>query len=104
MSFNDKIESIKTTLGEENSALIADDLLSLMSDYKSMEETTADQAKTIDALKVDKESLVSANAKLFQRIGSENHLTDSASQLIVEEKEPEKIKLSDIISDTGEIL
>lgn len=104
MSFSDRVENIKTTLGEENAALIADDLLGLMTEYKTIEDNSAKQAKTIETLKVDKENLVSANAKLFQRIGSENKLTDSNSHSFSEEKEPTKIKLSDIISDTGELL
>lgn len=104
MSFNETIDNIKSTLGEETAALVADDLLSLMSDYKTMEETSAEQAKTIDTLKVEKENLVSANSKLFQRIGVENNLVSSASNMIAETPEPEPVKISDLINDKGDLI
>lgn len=104
-NFNKTIDVIKEKLGEEHSAVISDELLSLMTEHKaSTEQNTAD-SKTIESLKTEKEELVATNAKLFRRIGFEdNEPMTYASQNQTTQQEDKEIKIGDIINDKGEII
>lgn len=103
--FNETIDHIKEKVGEENSALISDELISLMTEHKCLTEQDNDKAKQIETLKSEKDDLVNANAKLFRRLGFEDEqktsftTPDNTTQESVEE-----IKLGDIINQKGELI
>lgn len=103
--FNETIDHIKEKVGEENSALISDELISLMTEHKCLTEQDNDKAKQIETLKSEKDDLVNANAKLFRRLGFEDEqktsftTPDNTPQQSVEE-----IKLGDIINQKGELI
>lgn len=102
-NFNETIEHIKEKIGEESSALISDELLSLMSEHKSICDQSESMENQITTLKQEKENLVDANSKLFQRVGFENNLnTHLESQSKVEPER--KISIGDIINDKGEFI
>ena len=105
-NFNSIIDTIKEKVGEEDSALISDELLSLMTQHKATVEQNDKDAKTIESLKTEKEELVSTNAKLFRRIGFEDNepMTFGTQQNNTNEKEDEEIKIGDIINDNGDII
>ena len=103
--FNETIDHIKEKVGEENSALISDELISLMTEHKSLTEQDNEKAKQIETLKSEKDDLVNANAKLFRRLGFEdeqktNFITNETEQ----KTEVEEIKIGDIINEKGEII
>ena len=102
--FNETIDHIKEKVGEENSALISDELISLMTEHKSLTEQDNEKSKQIETLKSEKDDLVNANAKLFRRLGFEdeqktNFTTPDETQPSVEE-----IKIGDIINQKGELI
>lgn len=105
-NFNSIIDTIKEKVGEEDSALISDELLSLMTQHKATVEQNDKDAKTIESLKTEKEELVSTNAKLFRRIGFEDNepMTFGTQQNNTNEKEDEEIKIGDIINENGDII
>ena len=103
--FNETIDHIKEKVGEENSALISDELISLMTEHKSLTEQDNEKSKQIETLKSEKDDLVNANAKLFRRLGFEdeqktNFITNETEQ----KTEVEEIKIGDIINEKGEII
>lgn len=103
--FNKSIDSIKEKIGEENSALISDELVGILSEHKAMQDKTEEYAKQIDSLKQEKENLVTANSKLFQRLGFEDNAKQSFQTAQHEEaKVDTEIKLSSIINDKGDII
>lgn len=61
-------DSIKEKLGEESSALIADDLGVLYTHNKEVQELIDSQSKEITRLKDTNEKLVSANGSLLQQV------------------------------------
>ena len=61
-------DSIKEKLGEESSALIADDLGVLYTHNKEVQELIDNQSKEITRLKDTNEKLVSANGSLLQQV------------------------------------
>lgn len=101
-NFNDTIEHIKEKIGEESSALISDELISLMSEHKNVCEQTESMESQITTLKQEKENLVDANSKLFQRVGFENNLNDHHDSQKVDSER--KLSIGDIINDKGEFI
>ena len=61
-------DSIKEKLGEESSALIADDLGVLYTHNKEVQEQLYNQSQEITRLKENNAKLVSANGSLLQQI------------------------------------
>ena len=61
-------DSIKEKLGEESSALIADDLGILYTQNKSVLEDLENKSKEITTLKDTNEKLVLANGRLLQQV------------------------------------
>ena len=105
-NFNETINHIKEKVGEENSALISDELISLMTEHKSLTEQDSEKAKQIETLKSEKDDLVNANAKLFRRLGFEDEqkTTFSTATEPNQTNQSEEIKLGDIINNKGEII
>ena len=75
-------DSIKNKLGEENSALIADDLGLLLTKNIEIQKELVDKENTINDYKDKNEKLVLANGKLLQSVpmGIDNNpKTDDSS-------------------------
>lgn len=99
------INGVRDAIGEESSALISEDLLNVLSNYKNLlDELNAIKSEN-EILKNDKEELLKTNGKLFQKIGfdkkeekSEDVKTDED-----EEKSTEEI-IDELIDEKGEIV
>lgn len=103
--FNETIDHIKEKVGKENSALISDELISLMTEHKSLTEQDSEKAKQIETLKSEKDDLVNANAKLFRRLGFEEKEEATFTQNTTEQQpRVEEIKIGDIINEKGDII
>ena len=65
---------IQEKLGSENTALVADDLTTLISDNSNMNAELDKKDKEIEQLKSDKERLIQVNGNLLQKVsmGSQN--------------------------------
>lgn len=61
-------QKIQEKLGEENSALIADDIGLLLSDNKNVNKQEAEYQNQIKILKDQKEKLIETNGNLLQQI------------------------------------
>ena len=66
--FEKLTNGMKEKLGEENIALIADDISTLLTDNNLMNTQIEDKNKEIQKLKDDKEMLISTNGNLLQKI------------------------------------
>ena len=67
---NDLLNSINEKLGEENSALISDDLGNLITKNTEVFNTLSNKEKEIDRLNNLNQKLVSANGSLLQQVGA----------------------------------
>ena len=74
--FQDTMTKMQEKIGEEATALILDDIGTLLSDNQNMNKTIDDKDKEIENLKKRNESLMNVNANLLQQIpmGSEEDL------------------------------
>lgn len=68
MKFEDIQTSISNKLGDENTSLIADDMANLITLNSNHENTIKGLNDEITKLKKDKETLISANGNLLQKI------------------------------------
>lgn len=98
------VAQIKDKIGEENSALVSDELAAILSSHQAGLEQKAADDKTISTLKSDKENLVNANAKLFQRLGFEEEKPTTFDRPLPPETEREPLKISDVINSKGDII
>lgn len=94
---------MRERLGEENSALVSEDLLNVLSSYKANLERIAELTSENEKLKADKEELLKTNGKLFQKIGFEKE--EEAEEVADESEEvsTEEI-IEELIDEKGEII
>lgn len=92
------INKIKDGLDDTASALVSEDLLTIISNYTLALDNIAELNDKLDKVMADKEELLKANGKLFQKIGFDEPKNNDVK---TEEKEDE-IKIEDIIDEKGD--
>ena len=94
---------MRERLGEENSALVSEDLLNVLSSYKGVLDKITELTSENEKLKADKEELLKTNGKLFQKIGFEKE--EEAEEVT---EEPEEVSteeiIEELIDEKGEII
>ena len=84
-------QKIQEKLGQENSALISEELATLMTDNANVNSQIEKQTSEIETLKSDKEKLLDVNSKLFLQVsqGYDESLIEDKKE---EEKKPFSFK------------
>ena len=96
---DDITNSIKTKLGEDNVALISDDLGMLITENNKSVNTINDLNKKVDTL-IDKNNLLStANSRLLSQIPMEKE--DTKAQEKEEKPSVESFTLKDLFDEKG---
>lgn len=75
--FEKVTNSIKEKLGDEYTSIIADDLVTLITDNNSMNETIKQKNDEIIGLNSEKEMLMKTNMNLLQQVGFNETETES---------------------------
>lgn len=96
------IDKIKEGLDETTSALISEDLLSIISNYQLALDKIAEVTEELNKVKVDNEELLKVNGRLFQKIGFEEDIKDESAELPSEENE--EITLEEVIDEKGDLI
>lgn len=97
------IDKIKEGLDETASALISEDLLSIVSTYQLALDEIAKKSEELEKLVADNEELLKVNGRLFQKIGFEEDIKDESEEL-KSEGEEEEITLDEVIDEKGELI
>lgn len=97
------IEKIKEGLDETASALISEDLLSIVSTYQLALDEITKKSEELEKLVADNEELLKVNGRLFQKIGFEEDIKDESEEL-KSEKEEDEITLEEVIDEKGELI
>ena len=97
------IEKIKEGLDETTSALISEDLLSIVSTYQLALDEIAKKSEENEKLVADNEELLKVNGRLFQKIGFEEDIKDESEDLKPENEEDE-ITIEEVIDEKGELI
>lgn len=93
---------MRERLGEENSALVSEDLLNVLSSYKASLEKIAELTSENEKLKADKEELLKTNGKLFQKIGFEKE--EEGEEIKEDEEVSTEEIIEELIDEKGEII
>lgn len=96
------IDKIKEGLDETQSALISEDLLSIISNYQLAIDEIAKINEELGKLKADNEELLKVNGRLFQKIGFEEDIKDESAELPSEEAE--EITVEEVIDEKGDLI
>lgn len=105
--FKTLIETIKEKLDETSGALLAEDLIAVLSAFNAKIEEVEKLAEENTKLKTDNEEILKVNGQLFQKVGSipkekniEEKIIDDDKE---EVKEEEKITIEDVIDEKGDL-
>lgn len=90
-------DNIKDKIGEENFAMIGDDLGTIITGREVMDQTIRDRDSEIAELKSKNEKLVAANAQLFKQIPV-GHTSKESNE---EESPTKNISLRDAFDANG---
>lgn len=101
--FENLINSMRTKLGEENSALIADDLGTLITDNSQMNNDLKNRDSQISKLKQDKENLITSNGNLLQQISMGDDISSRPSSK-KEEKEEKEFSFKSCFDEKGNFI
>lgn len=97
------VNSIREKIGEDASALISEDLLNIVSNYKLGIDEVEKLTSEVNTLKSEKDDLLKVNGRLFQKVGFEK---EEVKDEIIEKHEDEKSAdeiIEDLIDEKGEI-
>ena len=102
--FETLINSIKEKLDETTQGLLAEDLLSIVSNYYLALDSIAEMTEQLNKINEDKEELLKVNGKLFQKIGFENE--EEKAEEVAEEiaEEAEEVAIEEVIDEKGELI
>ena len=90
--------SIKKKIGEENFAKISDDMGTLITGNAANLETIKKSEEQINELKETNAQLITANGNLLKQVPMGRDEPEE------EEAKPQRLQISDIINDNGEII
>lgn len=96
------VNKIKDSVNETDSALISDDLVSIVTAYDSLIADNESKTNEIATLNTDKDNLIKVNGQLFQKVGFGKEANTSTIQK--EESAEEVIDITDIINEKGELI
>ena len=98
------IENMQNKLGKENSAIISDDLATLISDNISMNGEITKRDSTIREQNELNQKLVSANSSLLQQVGTSSFEEEKQKRKESKEETEEKISWEDCFDKKGNFL
>lgn len=94
------VNEIKGKLDETTGALISEDLLNIVSNYKLGIDEVSRLAEEVETLKSEKDELLKVNGRLFQKVGfdKEEEKEETSGD------ESEELTVEDVIDEKGEII
>lgn len=105
--FKSLVDGIKEKLDETSGALLAEDLIAVLSAFNAKTEEVEKLAEENIKLKTDNEEILKVNGQLFQKVGSipkekniEEKIIDDGKEDV---KEEEKITIEDVIDEKGDL-
>lgn len=98
------VENMQNKLGKENSAIISDDLATLISDNISMNEEISKRDSKIKEQDELNNKLVSANSSLLRQVGTSSFEGEKPTKKESKEDTEEKISWEDCFDKKGNFL
>lgn len=101
--FEKIITDTREKLDDKSQALISEDMLGIMGSVNSLLTTLSDREEELKKLKSENDELLKVNGRLFQKIGFEKK-EQKETLPINEEVTEEKIGISNLINEKGELI
>ena len=97
--FKDLISKIRTSIGDEASALNSEDFLGVISAYNNLYDESEKKTEEMNKLKSTNDELLKTNGKLFMQIGFNDPAPSSVDERLP--KEEKKLTIDEIIDEKG---
>lgn len=97
--FSNLISKIRTSIGDEASALNSEDFLGVLSAYNNLYDESERKDEEMSKLKSTNDELLKTNGKLFMQIGFNDPSPSSVEERIP--KEEKKLSIDEIIDEKG---
>lgn len=106
--FKSLVDGIKEKLDETSGALLAEDLIAILSAFNAKTEEVEKLFEENTKLKTDNEEILKVNGQLFQKVGSIPKEKNIEEKIIDDDKEDvkeeEKITIEDVIDEKGDLI
>ena len=106
--FKSLVDGIKEKLDETSGALLAEDLIAILSAFNAKTEEVEKLFEENTKLKTDNEEILKVNGQLFQKVGSIPKEKNIEEKIIDDDKEDvkeeEKITIEDVINEKGDLI
>lgn len=96
------VNEIKDKLDETTGALISEDLLNIVSNYKLGIDEVSRLAEEVETLKTEKDELLKVNGRLFQKVGFDKEEEEKEEE--TSEDGSEELTVEDVIDEKGELI
>ena len=101
--FEKLVNDVRDKLDETQRALVSEDFLNIMSAYNTTFDEMDRDKHEIAKLNQDKQDLLIANGKLFQKVGIEKEEKKEEKEEMKEEVKSDEEIIDDLIDERGEI-
>lgn len=95
------VNEIKDKLDETTGALISEDLLNIVSNYKLGIDEVSRLSEEVENLKSEKDELLKVNGRLFQKVGFDKEEEEKEE---TSEDVSEELTVEDVIDEKGELI
>lgn len=95
------VNEIKGKLDETTGALISEDLLNIVSNYKLGIDEVSRLSEEVENLKSEKDELLKVNGRLFQKVGFDKEEEEKEE---TSEDVSEELTVEDVIDEKGELI
>lgn len=97
------VNEIKDKLDETTGALISEDLLNIVSNYKLGMEEVSRLTEEVNTLKSEKDELLKVNGRLFQKVGFDKEEIEKKEEEKTSD-DGEELTVEDVIDEKGELI
>lgn len=98
------VNEIKDKLDETTGALISEDLLNIVSNYKLGIDEVSKLTEEVDKLKSEKDELLKVNGRLFQKVGFDKEEIEKKEEEKISDDASEELTVEDVIDEKGELI
>lgn len=98
------VNKIKDNLDETTGALISEDLLNIVSNYKLGIDEVSKLTEEVNTLKSEKDELLKVNGRLFQKVGFDKEEIEKKEEEKTSDDGSEELTVEDVIDEKGELI
>lgn len=97
------VNEIKDKLDETTGALISEDLLNIVSNYKLGMDEVSRLTEEVNTLKSEKDELLKVNGRLFQKVGFDKEEIEKKEEEKTSD-DSEELTVEDVVDEKGELI